>query len=532
MPTVTVTVTIDNRQVQVQDGTTVLDAAGRLGIEIPSLCHMDGFPPFSSCMVCLVEDSDSKRLLPACSAPVTHGMVIETDNRRVREARRDMLELLLLEHVGDCESPCMRACPVSLDVPVILRRLKAGSARPLCEAHEDRVPLVSVLAHICPAPCEKACRRKAHDEAVSIRLALRAAALQDSGIPTEPALSTPGPSGRKVAIVGAGAAGLSAANYLSSLGHACTVFDSREAPGGALRYEIPEGRLPRNILDGEIDRIRSRGVMFHMKTEVGRDVLLDELLRRFDAVALATGTLGPKANFGTAMTERGIRINRKTFETSIPGVFAGGAAVRTCRIAARAVADGRAVAQGIHRYFNGNETYVSPEQYDCRMGILRDGEIEQFLKGVSYGQRTLPARGITEGFSIEEAAREAGRCLHCDCGKKKSCALREYARAYAVKDRFRISRRVRFERMLEHPKIVFEPSKCIKCGRCVRISEAENEAYGLSFNGRSFNLQVRVPFDEPLSNGLDSSAIRCAQACPTGALTEKDTSVGPESRQT
>ena len=518
------TIRIDNREVRVAAGSTILEAARKLGIEIPTLCHMEGFGVFTSCMVCLVEESVSERLLPSCSAPVSHGMVIETNNNRVREARRDMLELLLREHVGDCESPCMRACPVHLDIPVILKRIRADSEHKIYDEHANRVPLISVLAHICPAPCEKACRRRIHDEAVSIRLAMRTAAAHDFELNFAPRSNSPHFSGTKVAIIGAGPAGLSAAYYLSQYGHACTIFDNRAEPGGALRYEIPEERLPRRILHEEIDRIRDLGVSFRMNREVGCDIDLEELRRRFNAVIIAAGKVGPDSmkTFGLQMTEQGIQIHRKTFKASLGGVFAGGSVVRPCRIAARAASDGRSIAYSVHRYLNNNETAVPQKKFDCRMGTLRDGEIEEFLKGVSESPRIHPSAGVMSGFSIDEAAREAERCLHCDCGSKDTCLLRQYADEYgATGHRYSAIERVRYERMVEHPHIVCEPSKCIKCGRCVRISEAEDEPYGLSFNGRSFNLRVEVPFREPLSRGLEKSAVRCARACPTGALTEK-----------
>ncbi len=518
------TIRIDNREVRVPAGSTILEAARRLGIEIPTLCHMEGFGIFTSCMVCLVEESVSKRLLPSCSAPAVHGMIIETDNDTVREARRDMLELLLREHVGDCESPCMRACPVHLDIPVILRRIREGSERKVYDANGKGGPLISVLAHICPAPCEKACRRRIHDEAVSIRLAIRQAVLHDLELLSTHGPDIPHPSRSKVAIVGAGPAGLSASWYLSQYGHACTVFDNRAEPGGALRYELSEERLPRRILDEEIDRIRDLGVSFSMNREFGRDIDTEGLRRRFDAVIITSGRVGPEAKetFGLEMTEQGLQINRKNFETSLKGVFAGGSAVRSCRIAARAVADGRAIAHSVHRFLDKNGAAVPQEKFDCRMGTLHDGEIEDFLKGVSGSPRIHPSGGEVSGFSIDEAAREAERCLRCDCGGKDSCLLRQYAGEYgATGHRYVTIERVRYRRIVDHPHIVFEPSKCIKCGRCVRLSESEDEPYGLAFNGRSFNLHVAVPFREPLSRGLEKSAVQCARACPTGALTEK-----------
>ena len=228
---------IDNREVDVPTESSILAAACKLGIDIPTLCHMDGFSPFTSCMVCLVEDMASHRLLPSCSAPVQNGMVVETNNERVREARRDMLELLLREHVGDCESPCMRACPVHLDIPVVLRQLAAGIERESSDIQWSTIPFLTVLEHICPAPCERACRRRIHDEAVSIRLSMRSATLHTEGrketVQQQPtgnsatASKAREASGKNVAIItDAGGPGIMAADECESMGLNVEKFSS------------------------------------------------------------------------------------------------------------------------------------------------------------------------------------------------------------------------------------------------------------------------------------------------------------------
>jgi ferredoxin len=260
-----------------------------------------------------------------------------------------------------------------------------------------------------------------------------------------------------------------------------------------------------------------------MSTEVGTDIAFKEILDRFDAVVIASGAMKPETHkvFGVEVTKQGIHINHSTFETPLQGVFAGGSAVRPHRIAARAVADGRSIARSVRHYLEKKEVSGAVKKFDCRMGALHEGELDEFLKGASERPRTRPSKGALSGFSYNEAVREARRCMHCDCGSKNDCALREYADAYGAVQKHNTVGRIRFERIAEHPNIVFEPSKCIKCGSCVRISEEEDEPFGLSFSDRSFNLRVTVPFGESLSRGLKKSALRCARACPTGALTEK-----------
>ncbi len=121
-----VKIQINNKGITVPAGSTILDAAGKLNIGIPTLCYMNGFERITSCMICVVHEINSDRLVPSCSANVVEGMQIETDNEKVREARKDALDLLLSEHVGDCEAPCHRACPAHMNIPLMIRQIETG----------------------------------------------------------------------------------------------------------------------------------------------------------------------------------------------------------------------------------------------------------------------------------------------------------------------------------------------------------------------------------------------------------------------
>ena len=519
-----ITITIDKRRTRVQDGTTILEAARRLDIDIPTLCHLEGSEPFTSCMVCLVREMKSDRFVPACSAPAEKGMVVDTGSETVRGARRDVLDLLLREHGGDCESPCTRACPLSLDISTTLRQIARGVSDRSDRMYRGAVPLLGSVERICPAPCERACRRKLYDESLSIRLAIRWAAEHDRVSGGFPSRAVPPSSGRRVAVVGAGPAGLSAAFHLTLLGHACTVYDSRSEPGGALRAGIPEERLPPSVLDDDIARIRDLGVSFRMNRSLGTDMKIGHLSSRFDAVVVATGLSDspPTDNLGIPMARSEAARARDPFATSREGVFLIGSAARPLRMAARAVAHGRLVSVSIHRYLRGERDGGPEKTFDLHMGPLHEGELDEFLKTASRAPRTIPAEGAGEGFTYHEAAAESKRCLLCGCSARDSCLLRYYAGEYAnTGRRFRGTGRLHYMRKEDHPLVHYEPSKCIKCGKCVRIAEKAKESYGLAFNGRSYGIQVSVPLGWNLAKGLERSALQCAEACPTGALTAR-----------
>jgi len=159
---------IDGRPVEVPDGTTLLFAAARAGIAIPTLCFREGLEPFTSCMVCVVKDEKTGRLIPSCAAPAEDGMRIRDDDDDVRRARRTALELLLSDHVGDCEAPCQRVCAAPVFIPRILRLVAArdfkGAARLL---REGAGPSEAACLE-CAVHGEKACRRRTKDGAVSL----------------------------------------------------------------------------------------------------------------------------------------------------------------------------------------------------------------------------------------------------------------------------------------------------------------------------------------------------------------------------
>lgn len=516
---------LNGRIAQVPEGSTLLDAAREHGISIPTLCHLDGVERFTSCMVCVVHDVSRDRLLPACSAPAEPGMQIETDSELVRNARRQALAFLLSEHVGDCEAPCRRACPAHMDIPRMIRLIEKGRLEEAVATVKADIALPAVLGRICPAPCEKACRRRVFDEAVSVCLLKRYAADVDLARETPFRPETAPLSGKRVAVIGAGPTGLAAAYYLARAGHDCRIYDRHPDPGGTLRYGVPEALLPRSVLDAEIAAIAELGVEFQMGRALGGDIRLEGVRRDFDAVVLAVGSLGieERERMNLEGTPRGIAVDRKTFATSLPGVFAGGNAVSPSRLAIRSAAHGKEIALSVGRYLELGRVEGPVPRFNSVLGKLQEGEIAEFMKEARPSDRTAPEESPAKGYSASEAAREAGRCLGCDCRKPETCRLRGLADAYRVAPLpFPGDKRTRFRRVVQHDLVVFEPGKCIRCGLCVRLTRKAGERFGLTFVGRGFDVRVETPFREAWGRVLEKAASECVAACPTAALSWKD----------
>lgn len=499
----------------------MLDVAVRAGASIPTMCYRSDLDPFTACMLCLVADETDGRLHPACSTRAAPTMSIQTHSKPVREARKDALDLLLSEHVGDCEGPCRRFCPAFMAIPKMLRQIADGDFHGALLTVKRHIVLPATLGRICPAPCETGCRRGKHDNAVSICLLKRFVADRDLFSDT-PWLPECRPTTNKhVAVIGAGPAGLAAASALLQSGHACTIFDAGDAPGGTLRYDIDPDRLPREILDREIATIEALGATLKCGICIGTDRSLDNLLDTHDAVILATGSTDtvPADNvFGIDTTARGIAVDRKSHMTTRPGVFAAGSAVQPRRMAVRALADGRNAAQAVNRYLTSSGTPPLP-RFDSKILDIQPDDIATLAALAAPQARCTEPSAFGGGFSSGEAISEAQRCLHCECAKPDTCLLRKHASTHAASQHhYDGEMRAPVQRILQPAGLVYEPGKCIKCGICIRIAAREREPLGLTFIGRGFDVRIGVPFEKSLDVGLKHAAADCIAACPTGAL--------------
>ncbi|MDP6178783.1 MAG: FAD-dependent oxidoreductase [Desulfatiglandales bacterium] len=185
--------------------------------------------------------------------------------------------------------PCKEACPAHIDIPGYLRLIAEGKADEANAVIREEVPFPGILGRVCIHPCEEVCRRGEVNEPIAICILKRYAADREKGLWKEQAGINSGP-GKKVAIVGAGPAGLTAAFYLRKQGHGVTIFESRSKAGGMMRYGIPAYRLPGNLLDREIQEILETGIEFRPNQILGKNSHLDQLKKEgFDAVFLAVG---------------------------------------------------------------------------------------------------------------------------------------------------------------------------------------------------------------------------------------------------
>ncbi|OIQ90719.1 NADPH-Fe(3+) oxidoreductase subunit beta [mine drainage metagenome] len=286
------TITVNNREIQVFDGLTILDALLKEGIDVPSLCHDIRLTRSNgSCGLCVVEvGTDAPRDVKACLTPVHAGMVIQTHTPRLEAYRKVRLQQLLCDHNADCVAPCVQTCPANIDIQTYLSHVADGNYEAAVRVIKDRNPFPSVCGRVCPHPCESECRRSLADEPVAINYVKRFAADWDMARdePWVPRVAEP--SGKRLAIVGAGPSGLSAAYYAAIAGHDVTVFERRSWPGGMMRYGIPEYRLPKATLDKEIALIESLGVKIITRKALGTHINLEDLKRDFDAVYLAIGS--------------------------------------------------------------------------------------------------------------------------------------------------------------------------------------------------------------------------------------------------
>ncbi len=381
-----------------QSGQTILEIAQNNGIFIPTLCHLASVKHYGACGVCVVEAEKSPKLMRSCSTLASDGMVINTESARVVQARKIALELLMSDHDGDCKGPCHLACPAHTDVQAYIKQIALGNDKEATRLIKEKISLPASVGRVCPHPCENDCRRQFVEQPLSIAYLKAFTADKDmaSGDPFKPTLAAA--TGKRVAIVGGGPAGLNAAYQLAVKGHAVTIFDMMPEMGGMLRYGIPEYRLPKAVLAAEVAAIAELGVEMKNNVKVGADVTLETLRSDFDAVLVAVGAwkstsigcTGDKLEgvLGGIDVLREVNLgNRPDLGKNVAVVGGGNVAMDACRTAVRLG------AENVYVIYRRTRAEAPAE----------DLEIEEALEeGVNFKWLTNPAEILGENGKVTQ----------------------------------------------------------------------------------------------------------------------------------
>ncbi|EHH2473413.1 formate dehydrogenase subunit alpha [Vibrio vulnificus] len=281
-------IVIDGKYRIVEAGQTVLQAAKVCGVEIPALCGMNRSGEKIPCDLCVVEvESGGPRR--ACELEVYNGLTVKTQSEALSAHRKQALNRIMSDHYADCEAPCKTACPAGVDIQSYLYHIAQNDHQKAIEVIKRTLPMPLSIGRVCPAFCESECRRSLVDDAIAIRQLKRHAADADLAAQEAYTPEKKADKNKRVAIVGSGPGGLTAGYYLTNEGYQVDVFEAMPQAGGWLRYGIPEYRLPKSILDKEIELMCRNGMTIHTDKKLGRDISLSQLSQDYDAVCLAVG---------------------------------------------------------------------------------------------------------------------------------------------------------------------------------------------------------------------------------------------------
>lgn len=690
-----VKVVIDGVEYDIPENASIIDFI-REKTYLPGFCYGSDMEPYGSCRLCIV--STSRGITTACTLKPSEGLRIETSTDEVIRMRKVALELMLSDHYGDCIAPCQEACPAHGDVQGYLALIALGKYKEAVKLMKEKYVLPAVLGRVCPAFCEEKCRRNFVEEPIAIRQLKRYAADYDlNNGPWMPEI--PKASGKRVAIVGGGPAGLSCAFYLRIRGHSVTIFEAMPELGGMMRYGIPSYRLPRDILRKDISTIIDTGVEVRYGVALGRDIDLDTLRENFDAVFLAIGAwegkkmgipgedlegvfegieflrkvnMGEKVDIGsrvivvgggnTAMDvartcvrlgakvyvtyrrsreempanpreveeaiEEGVEflfltnptriigkekveeielirmelgepdasgrrrpvpikgsefrikvdsvilaigqvadenllrkyglstkdgklvVDKLTFQTNLPGVFAGGDLVLGPSTVIESIATGRKAAIAIDLYLRGKlESFleflknpaknISNADEEFRKLLFefkpynhwksvtkedyKDVEIRPRIKSILLEphERVKSFEEVEKTISEEMVNEEVKRCMSCGCMEVFRCKLREYATVYSA-DQYTYTGEInKFKIDSSHDRIVLDNNKCVLCGLCVRFTHELAGEGIVDYLYRGFGTKISPPFGESMRDVRGVYVGELSDVCPVGAVYEK-----------
>ena len=324
-------------------------------------------------------------------------------------------------------SPCTATCPLHCNAQGYVALISQGKFKEALELVREKLPFPGILAYACAHPCERECKRIEEDRPISICHLKRF--LVDHVEEPEFEFTPPEEKGKKIAIVGAGPSGLTAAYDLRKMGYRVTLFESKNELGGLLTHGFPSYRLPRQVVEKDLSVIDKMGIEVKCNTQVGKDVSPETLTESYDAVFIAGGITGvesfTRAFKGLKKTRRGtIQVNPVSLETDVKGIFAGGDMVTGPGTIVESMAHGRKAAISIDRYLRGEDLLQGREAEGTQISPFRS-----LLPSSNRMEReVLPdmVKPLVASITAEEAMEEAKRCLNCagcsDCGEcAKAC---------------------------------------------------------------------------------------------------------------
>jgi heterodisulfide reductase subunit A-like polyferredoxin len=324
-------------------------------------------------------------------------------------------------------SPCTATCPLHCNAQGYVALISQGKLKEALQLVREKLPFPGILAYACSHPCEKECKRIETDRPVPICHLKRF--LVDHVEEPEFEFTPPEEKGKKIAIVGGGPSGLTAAYDLRKMGYRITLFESKNGLGGLLTHGFPSYRLPGEVVEKDLAVIDKMGIEVKCNTQVGKDVSPETLSQSYDAIFIAGGFTGAesilRAFKGLKRTRRGtIQVNPISLETGVKGVFAGGDMVTGPGTIIESMAHGRKAALSIDRYLRGEDLLQGRDSEGTQISPLRS--LLPYSKRME--REVLPdmVKPLAASPTAEEAMEEAKRCLNCagcsDCGEcAKAC---------------------------------------------------------------------------------------------------------------
>jgi len=392
--------------------------------------------------------------------------------------------------------PCRAACPAHVNVQGYVSLIQRGKFREAVELIRMGMPFPAVCGRVCLAPCEKACARKNVDQALAIRSLKRIVAdveREQGRVRAEPVLKK---YNKKIAIIGAGPAGLAAAYDLVKLGHPVTVFERMPEPGGMVRYRIPSTLLEKFVITNEIAYIQDLGVEIICNVEFGKDIDLETLRNEdFEAVFIAIGKLSENSLPQELLSKESeafiVPVDPVTLETRIRGIFAGGDAIKVKPAGIiEAIGNGKQGALSIHRYLSGQNLDTGREEIEETVWLksweIANKKPRRYIAKKGEPKPRVSFEEVTETLErIKRKARfESFRCLNC--GPCTEC-LAEIG-------------------LCEIDKPIINENLCTGCNICTSICP---------FGAISKDQEGVAQVDEDICKGCGI----CAARCPENAIT-------------